>query len=97
MFPWFFMFAPQVHFPWSGNVAQQIRPELEWFFKGISPQSGDALLEQRAFEIASYGRQLGLITEVLLDLASQTAPDTPQGKLALKRLKSLAAQIEQLK
>jgi hypothetical protein len=91
------LYAPQFHFPWSGNVAQQIRPELEWFFKGIAPESGQAVLEQKAFEIASYGRQLGLITEVLIDTATQVKPLTPQGQVALKRLEAIAAQIEQLK
>ncbi len=97
MFPWMWLYAPQFHFPWSGNVALQIRPELEWFFKGIQPQSGHGELEQKAFEIASYGRQLGLITEVLIDLAAQTPVHTPEGQVALKRLHAIAAQINQLK
>jgi len=78
-------------------VQQQIKPELEWFFKGIHPQSGKAELEQKAFEIASYGRQLGLITEVLIDLAGQIPMQTPEGQVALKRLQAIAAQINHLK
>jgi hypothetical protein len=97
MFPWMWLYAPQLHFPFSGHVQQQIRPELEWFFKGIHPQSGKAELEQKAFEIASYGRQLGLITEVLIDLAGQIPMQTPEGQVALKRLQAIAAQINHLK
>jgi hypothetical protein len=97
MFPWMWLYAPQLHFPFSGHVQQQIRPELEWFFKGIQPQSGQAEVEQKAFEIASYGRQLGLITEVLLELAGQMPMQTPEGQVALKRLQAIAAQISQLK
>jgi hypothetical protein len=97
MFPWMWLYAPQFHFPFSGDVEQQIRPELEWFFKGIQPQSGQAELEKKAFEIASYGRQLGLITEVLIDLAGQMPMQTTEGQVAMKRLQAIAAQINQLK
>ena len=86
MFPWLWFWAPQVHLPWSGNVAQDIEPSTSWFFRGIRPQSGDGEIEERAFAVASYGRQLGLITEVLLELAEQLAPASPQGGEALARL-----------
>jgi hypothetical protein len=71
MFPWLMIWAPQLHFPFSGSVAQQIDPN--WFFGAISPSAGDAKIEQEAWQVASYGRQLGLITEVLIALAEQSA------------------------
>ena len=72
MFPWLWYWAPQVHFPWSGRVAQQIAPDTHWFFGGIRPGAGDARIEEQAFGVASYGKQLGLITEVLLALAQES-------------------------
>ena len=41
--------------------------------------------------------QLGLITELLLDMAAQTPPRTPAGREARQRLRKIQAQIEQLK
>ena len=67
MYPWIWLWAPQIYFPWSGSVAQKIEPSTSWFFDAIDPSAGDGRIERRACEIASYGRQLGLITEVLLD------------------------------
>lgn len=40
MFPWLWFWAPHIHFPWSGSVAQQIDPNLGWFFGAIQPSSG---------------------------------------------------------
>ena len=66
MFPLFWIWSPQLHYPWSGSVAQQIEPNTNWFFDAISPDSGVAAIEKKAIERASYGRPLGLINEVLL-------------------------------
>lgn len=97
MFPWLWLFAPQVHYPWSGGVAQHIAPETDWFFAGIASTAGDPRIERRAFEVASYGRQLGLITEVLLDLAAQMPPRSAQARESLARLQAIQAAIEDLK
>lgn len=97
MFPWLWYWAPQVHLPWSGNVAQQIDPDTTWFFNAIAPSAGDGRVEQRAVQVASYGRQLGLISELLLDLAAQTPPATPAGKKARQRLAEIERRIEAVK
>lgn len=97
MFPWLWLFAPQLHFPWSGSVAQQISPSTDWFFAGIPSSAGDARVERDAFGVATYGRQLGLITEVLLDIAQEVAPTSAKGKESLARLQAIRADIEQLK
>jgi hypothetical protein len=97
MFPWLWLFAPQVHYPWSGAVAQHIAPETDWFFAGIAPTAGDPRIERQAFEVASYGRQLGLLTEVLLDLAAQLPPRSAKGRESLARLQAIQAAIETLK
>lgn len=73
MLPWFWYWAPQHHYPLSGGVAQQF--DLERFFAAIPSSAGNGGIEQRAFEIASYGRQIGWLTEVMLQsLAHVSAP-----------------------
>jgi hypothetical protein len=97
MFPWFWLWAPQVHLPWSGSVSQHIAPDTDWFFAGIPAQAGDARVEQQAFGVASYGRQLGLITEVLLALAQEAPPSDAKARESVARLQAIRDQIEQLK
>lgn len=97
MYPWLWFWAPQVHFPWSGDVAQRIDPDTHWFFQGINPGAGDPRIEEKAFDIASYGRQLGLITEVLIDIAEQAKPKSSKAAASLERLKLIRDQIEQVK
>ena len=97
MNPWQLFWAPQFHFPFGGSVAQRIEPNTNWFFGSIQPGAGDAAVEQKAFEIASYGKQLGLITEVLLDIVERTEPTTTEGRKALKDLQKIRTAIEVLK
>ncbi|MCS7100176.1 MAG: hypothetical protein NZL99_00615 [Burkholderiaceae bacterium] len=97
MFPWLWVWAPQLHFPLSGSVAQRIEPNTNWFFDAIAPTAGNGRIERKAFEVASYGRQLGLITEVLIDLAEQVAPRSAQAGESLARLRSIQADIERIK
>ena len=97
MNPWFFFWAPQLTMPFGGSVAQRIEPDTQWFFNGIPPTAGDPAIERKAFDVASYGRQLGLITEVLVDLAGQTPPKTAKGQKSLKRLRDIQLRIEQVK
>lgn len=97
MNPWFLFWAPQLTLPFGGSVAQRIEPNTNWFFDAIAPNAGDPLIERKAFEVASYGRQLGLITEVLADLAAQLPPTSPRGQKSLKRLREIQQRIEQLK
>ena len=66
MHPWLWFWAPQIHFPWSGSLAQNIAPNTSWFSDLIQPGAGNARIEAQAFATASYGKQLGLITDVLL-------------------------------
>jgi hypothetical protein len=97
MYPWNVFWAPQFQLPFSGSVAQRIEPETSWFFDGIDPASGDPKIERKAFEVATYGRQLGLITELLLDLSEQTSPRTQAGRESRQRLQRIQARIEALK
>ena len=97
MNPWQLFWAPQFHFPFGGSVAQRIEPNTNWFFGSIQPGAGDGAVEQKAFEIASYGKQLGLITEILLDVVERAEPITTEGQKALKDLRTIRTAIEGLK
>lgn len=97
MFPWLWIYAPKVELPWSGDLAQRVEPRTRWFFQGINAGAGDARVEEKAFEVASYGKQLGLITEVLIDLARQAGTHSPQAAESLARLERIAAEIDSIK
>lgn len=97
MYPWLWFWAPTFHFPWSGGVAQQIEPNLGWFFGAIRPDAGDGTVERDAFEVATYGKQLGLITEALLGLSGRGAVTADQANAALDRLETIRVKIESLK
>lgn len=97
MFPWVFNWSPVLHWPLSGPVRQVIAPETDWFFGRIAPKQGNAQIEQRVFEeVASYGRQIGLISELLRELAHNTELSV-DGKESLKRLDEIAERVEGLK
>ncbi|MFZ6711902.1 hypothetical protein [Undibacterium sp. TC9W] len=49
MYPWLWVWSPQVHSPWSGSVAQSIEPNTTWFYNMIPPVSGDAGIEAQVF------------------------------------------------
>ncbi|SEN83784.1 hypothetical protein SAMN05428959_103362 [Duganella sp. CF517] len=92
----FWTWSPQFYFPWSGGVMQQIDPDLTWFSQWITPGAGNAAIEQKAFTgVASYGKQLGLITDVLLAIVDQAAP-TAEPK-AVEELRRIRSRIEMLK
>lgn len=96
MMPSVWFWAPQFHFPWSGDVAQRIEPNV--VLDAITPAAGDREVEKRVLtEVASYGQQLGWITELLLDLAAQMPPTSPAGIEAQERLAAIAEKIEKLK
>lgn len=97
MYPWFWFWAPQIRMPWSGNVAQDIDPTTDWFFNSIQPGAGIGYIEAEAFEVASYGRQLGLISEVLLHLAKSEAVDREKAGESLRRLERIYGEIEAVK
>jgi hypothetical protein len=96
MYPWLF-WAPHIHFPYSGSFAQSVEPNTNWFFNAIRPEAGIADVERRVFDVASYGRQLGLITEVLLAMADPQAIDKKKTNKSLERLKEIYHEIEKVK
>lgn len=89
MIPW-----SQFNFPWSGDVVQRIDPDF--FFGAIPTEAGDGETEKEIFKKASYGRQLGLITEVLLALVEETRPGLKDQE-SLEKLKKIQATVETIK
>ncbi|MDH3227503.1 MAG: hypothetical protein OEM67_10510 [Thermoleophilia bacterium] len=93
MNPWFFPWWGLFEGPLSGDVTQDISPVTSWF----SPQlelhfAGDRRIEAEVVaDVASYGRQLGILSEAVLELAGGKKGD------AVARLQELAAKIEAVK
>jgi hypothetical protein len=95
MIPWLWLWAPQYHYPWSGSVAQKIEPTT--FFDSINAAAGDKRVEKRAFDVASYGRQLGLLTELLLEVAEKQKSLSPEARTAFERIQGIRDQIALIK
>ncbi len=89
LFPWWGFFKG----PLSGDVTQDIAPITSW----LSPQfefnfAGNRRVEEKIVaDVASYGKQLGILSEAVLELAAGK-----EGK-AIVRLKELAADIDKVK
>jgi len=86
-FMWpFNLFAP-------GNLNQPILPG--WSFGNISVNyAGSPEIEREVVEkVASFGKQLGIITDAVLALAD----GKPKNDKAIVRLREIAAKIEELK
>jgi hypothetical protein len=79
--------------PWSGDVAQRIT--APWFSPSLTVNyAGNAAIEDRVVtEVASYGRQLGWLSEIALALAKGEAPPGD----ALAKLQAAANAIERIK
>jgi hypothetical protein len=97
MYPWLFFWAPQVHLPWSGNVSQDIEPNTTWFADLIQPGAGNARIEEKAFGVASYGKQLGHLTDLLIELAERSTMLSPEGTKTLDSLREIRQSIEAIK
>jgi len=93
MNPWLFPWWGLLKAPWSGDVTQDIAADTRW----LSPQfelnfSGNRKIEAEVVaEVASYGKQLGALSEAVLEIAQGEPGD------AVERLKRLAAQVEGVK
>jgi len=82
--------------PWSGDVAQRIT--APWFSPSITVNyAGDPAVEDRVVtEVASYGKQLGWLTEIAIALA-RTQPVPAETLVRLeKAAKDIAAIKEQV-
>jgi len=59
--------------------------------------AGDGPIEEEAFDRASYGRQIGLISEVLMSLAGSEIVDADKMESSLKELEAIYVDIEKIK
>ena len=87
MFWWFTIYSP--HWPLSGSVAQDIHPAL-------LAQAGDRGVEREVLsDVASYGKQLGLLSCVLLKVAHSLPSDKldTEGRDAVEELEKLVERI----
>src|SRR5436853_1447745 len=87
-FMWpFSLFAP-------GNLNQPILPG--WSFGNVNVSyAGNAEIEKDVVEkVASYGKQLGIITDLVLELAGDKPPN---GEQPLAQLRDIAAKVRTVK
>jgi hypothetical protein len=88
-----FVYNPIVHWPLSGSVTQDISPTL-------LAKAGDTDIEVRVLrEVASYGMQIGKLSEVLLAIARVLPEGTLDDKtqLTVDELRKMAVNIERIK
>src|SRR6266478_6017856 len=76
--------------PWSGDVAQRIT--APWFSPSLTVNyAGDPAVEDRVVtEVASYGKQLGWLTEIAIALAE----GRPLPEETLRRLEKATKDID---
>ena len=91
------MSAPSNIWPFSlfapGNLTQAINPG--WFDVNINYQGNPAIEKDVVEKVASFGKQLGIITDAVLELAADRPnvdDDDP-----ITRLRHIAKKIEDLK
>ncbi len=101
---------PIFRLPLSGNVTQSINP-WTWLFNPVGSQVGlvnielgqssdPAVEEEVLSDVASYGKQIGQITDALLVLIAHLPPAeklTAQETKALEALKSLSESVATVK
>jgi hypothetical protein len=92
MLPWL---LSNFNFPLSGDINQKIEPD--WFFGTINSEVGDGEIEKEIFhKVASYGKQIGMLTEVLLSIADNLKLDSENIE-TLSKLKELQTKVEEIK
>jgi hypothetical protein len=103
MFPWFFFWTPQVHWPLSGAVKQHISQDT--LFDSIEPTAGDGTLEKAIFNVSSYGTQIGTLSDVVMYLWYRTmnfppdenAPSAADAERAVRQLRETREAVSALK
>lgn len=86
-------YNPVVHWPLSGSVVQDIHPTL-------LARAGSDETELRVLrEVASYGKQIGVLSDLLLALVAASPPKglSPEGENALSQLRCLVDDIKRIK
>jgi len=81
MAPWFLLWAPY-YAPLSGQVQQAF--SLDAFFGSIAPAAGDGNIERAVFSYASYGRQIGMLSDVVAILLDKAGLSSTEHEKALE-------------
>ena len=93
MFPWMNPWLYAFKAPWSGDVDQNIAPVTSWFSPELEFNfAGSKAIESEVVaQVASYGKQLGMLSEAVMEIA--------EGKpgQSLKDLKKLMTEIDKIK
>lgn len=77
--------------PWSGDVWQRINSG--WFSPTFN-FAGDAKIEERVVsEVASYGKQIGWLNDIVLNLAKGDKPDPD----VISKLAKAVKEIDEIK
>ena len=87
---------PWLRLPASGDVWQKVTNITDWFSPKVEMNfAGDPQIEQEVnANVASYGRQIGVLTEAVIALAQA---DKAALDKAVTRLKEFQAEIEAIK
>ena len=93
MFPWMNPWLYGFKAPWSGDVDQTINPVTSWFTQDVEFNfAGNKSIEAEVVsEVASYGKQLGILSEAVMELAKGERGE------AVDKLEKLAEEIEAVK
>jgi hypothetical protein len=91
--PFAWPFAPWFNIPAPANLTQSILPDWSLQHITVNYQGNPAIEKDVAAKVASYGKQLGIITEAVLALADG-APDKTK---RLDRLRDIAKKVEKIK
>jgi len=86
MFP--FIYSPTYEYPLSGDVVQGISPTFSYEIEGIPEVEHEVVTS-----VASYGKQLGKLTEAVLALAEASGVKGPE----LNAVHEIAKGIEEAK
>lgn len=87
-FPW----PTEIKFPGADSNQQYIAPVSNWLSPTVITYAGDREIEERIVsEVASFGKQIGILTEALLELADERAG------IGVERLRQVANRVETVK
>ncbi|AKU23208.1 hypothetical protein MJ904_06725 [Massilia sp. MB5] len=96
MYPWLWFWNPQLNLPLSGHVAQQF--DLRQLLRTLPSHAGDGAVEgDVVHEVASYGKQIGWLTDVLLDEVKEISTKTAEKGSPLAELRTTRDRIEEIK
>ena len=95
MFSWAYPWANVWRGPFGGDVDQDIAPVTRWFSPTIEVNGdGDPELEREILkDAATYGAQLGALTDVVQELAAKARLNSP----AAGRLRELSEKVDAVK